>query len=173
MMPPIAAALRNVDVRIARMRDADIGVVLEVEAAAYGFPWSERVFQDCIRVGYSCWLAESAQSAEREVRGFAVMSMGAGEAHVLNLCVSPQWQRGGVGARLLTHLRMVARNHRIERMLLEVRPSNVAAIALYASSRFVRIGERKGYYPSPNGREDAIVMALDLATDTRTHAPTC
>ena len=91
------------------------------------------------------------------------MSIGAGEAHVLNLCVAPQWHRHGIGARLLTHLQVVARNHRVERMLLEVRPSNLAAVALYIGAGFVRIGERKGYYPAADGREDALVLALDLA----------
>ncbi|MEM7408455.1 MAG: ribosomal protein S18-alanine N-acetyltransferase [Pseudomonadota bacterium] len=152
----------KLELRLLRMRDRDLREVLLVERSAYSYPWSERVFQDCLRVGYSCWLARACGEDGRALRGFAVMSIGAGEAHVLNLCVDAEWHRRGVGQRLLTHLRLVARNHQVARMLLEVRPSNGGAIALYEGAGFTRIGERKGYYPSADGREDAIVMALDI-----------
>lgn len=153
---------QKLELRLLRMRERDLREVLVVERSAYSFPWSERVFQDCLRVGYSCWLARACGDDGRGLRGFAVMSIGAGEAHVLNLCVDADWHRRGVGQRLLTHLRLVARNHQVSRMLLEVRPSNGGAIALYERAGFARIGERRGYYPSDSGREDAIVMALDV-----------
>ncbi len=152
--------------RVRRMRERDLGDVLRVERSAYEFPWSERVFRDCLRVGYSCWLITSPAPIRADVFGFAVMSMGAGEAHVLNLCIDAARHRAGLGRRMLGHLMEVAANSGVQRMLLEVRPSNLAAVRLYERAGFDRIGTRKGYYPSNEGREDATVMALDVSQST-------
>ena len=97
------------------------------------------------------------------------MSMAAGEAHILNLCIHPDRHRSGFGRRLLDHLCEVAGARSVNRVLLEVRPSNVAAVALYERAKFSVIGTRKGYYPSTNGREDAVVMALDLKPEPAAH----
>ena len=145
------------------MTPADIDRVLIVERAAYDFPWSHAVFRDCLSAGYSCWLLE--QGIGRQLHGFAIMSAGAGEAHILNLCIHPDRQRRGFGHQLLNHLRDVAGSSGVRRLLLEVRPSNTAAAALYARAGFSVIGIRKGYYPATSGREDATVMALDLPSD--------
>jgi ribosomal-protein-alanine N-acetyltransferase len=88
------------------------------------------------------------------------MSIAVGEAHLLNLCVSPQEQNQGIGRKLLEHVISVAKSH-ADTMFLEVRPTNTAAIFLYESVGFNEIGVRKGYYPAKNGREDAIMFALE------------
>jgi len=94
------------------------------------------------------------------------LSFGAGEVHLLNLCVDPAVQSRGIGRRLLRALLRIARMHRASQMILEVRPSNEAAIALYHSEGFNEIGRRPRYYPATNnGREDAIVMAMELLPD--------
>ena len=148
--------------RFRPMQADDIGAVVLLEHAVYPFPWSEQIFRDCLRVGYDCWVVD----AGGEVSGYAVMSMGAGECHILNLCVAPALRRQGAGRALLTMLLRRARQAGTLHAFLEVRPSNAAAIALYESMGFERIGLRRGYYQAKGGREDAIVYrkALDFLT---------
>jgi len=93
------------------------------------------------------------------------MSVAADEAHVLNLCIDPQMQGAGHGRRLLRALLKIVRGHGAQRVFLEVRPSNPNAIALYDDEGFNEIGRRPRYYPAKQGREDAIVMAIELFDD--------
>jgi ribosomal-protein-alanine N-acetyltransferase len=146
--------------RFRPMQSDDLAGVVALEHAVYPFPWSEQIFRDCLRVGYDCWVVD----AGGEVSGYAVMSMGAGECHILNLCVAPALRRQGAGRALLTMLLRRARQAGMLHAFLEVRPSNAAAIALYESMGFERIGLRRGYYQAEGGREDAIVYrkALDF-----------
>ena len=140
------------------MREDDLDAVMEVERRAYPFPWTRGIFRDCLRAGYPAWLMER----DGAIIAYAVLSIAAGEAHILNLCTAPDVQREGHGRRMLRALLQVARGHRAERVFLEVRPSNAAAIALYHDEGFNEIGRRPRYYPAIGGREDAIVMALEL-----------
>lgn len=140
------------------LRAEEVPQVAALEARAYEFPWSEGIFRDCLRAGYNCW----ALVREDVIIGYGVLSVAAGEAHVLNVCVSPDVQGQGHGRRLMRRLIDLARWHRAERVFLEVRPSNPRAIQLYHSLGFNEIGRRPNYYPAAKGREDAIVMALEL-----------
>jgi ribosomal-protein-alanine N-acetyltransferase len=141
------------------MREVDIPAVLAVEVAAYEFPWTEGIFRDCLRIGYSCWV----MTTETGISGYAVMSlMGPGECHVLNVCVRPDLQGHGLGRHLMNHLIESARGLGMTLMLLEVRPSNATAQALYRSLGFNELGVRKDYYPARKGREDGLVLALEL-----------
>lgn len=140
------------------MREADLAAVAAIERRAYPFPWTPGIFQDCLRAGYECWVL----AAGDELVGYGILSAAAGEAHVLNVCVAPERQGQGLGRRLLERLVDLARWHRVERVFLEVRPSNPAAIALYEQAGFNEIGRRPNYYPAHGGREDAIVMAMEL-----------
>ena len=140
------------------LRLEDEAAVAAVEARAYEFPWSEGIFRDCLRAGYNCWVLVREQA----VIGYGVLSVAAGEAHVLNVCVAPEAQGEGHGRRLMRRLMDLARWHGAERIFLEVRPSNPRAMQLYHTLGFNEIGRRPNYYPARNGREDAIVMALEL-----------
>jgi len=156
------------------MHQADLPAVLAVETAAYPYPWTEGIFTDCLRVGYHCLVAEpapvptplsaplSAQAAGPGLIGHAVMSAAVGECHLLNLCVHPDWQRRGLGRRLLLRLFAIGKANNADTAFLEVRASNRRAIALYESEGFCEIGLRRGYYPAGDKREDAIVMARPL-----------
>jgi ribosomal-protein-alanine N-acetyltransferase len=153
----------------------DLDRIMEIELAAYPVPWTRGIFADCIRVGYDCW---GLQLGPRLI-GYAVQTDAAGEAHLLNLCIEPGWQRRGFGGMLLENAIRIARRNGCGTMYLEVRPSNPAGIALYRNRGFVVIGRRPGYYSSSGasaagahaqggsdastGREDALVMQLDLA----------
>jgi ribosomal-protein-alanine N-acetyltransferase len=144
----------------------DLPAVAGVERASYPFPWSEGIFRDCLRVGYLCRVAD----LDREIVAYGVLAMGAGEAHLLNLCVSERLRGRGVGRQMLLLLIERARQGGTEAVFLEVRPSNPHAIALYQSVGFVQIGLRPGYYQAEGGREDALVLKLDL-TDGRGGVP--
>jgi ribosomal-protein-alanine N-acetyltransferase len=147
------------NVRFRPMSLADIPAVGAVERASYPFPWSDGVFRDCVRVGYFCRVIEAAG----EVAGYGIMSFGAGEAHILNICVRSDLRSAGVGRRLMLYLLDRAREEHMQDVFLEVRPSNTIAIRLYEHLGFTRIGLRKGYYQAVGGREDALVYKLSLA----------
>ena len=144
---------------IRAMTEADLDVVAAVEGRAYEFPWTRQIFNDCLRAGYGCFVL----STHAEIIGYFVLSVAADEAHVLNVCVDPSEQGNGYGRRLMKRLLDLARWHRVERVFLEVRPSNPNAIRLYADLGFTEIGRRPRYYPARQGREDALVMSLELA----------
>jgi ribosomal-protein-alanine N-acetyltransferase len=153
-------------VRFRAMTPGDLPAVAAVERASYQFPWSEGIFRDCVRVGYLCRVAE----LDREIVAYGVVAMGAGEAHILNLCVRRDLRGRSVGRQMLLLLLERARQAGMEAVFLEVRPSNPHAIALYQSVGFVQVGLRKGYYQAEGGREDALVLKLDLV-DGRDKTP--
>lgn len=138
------------------MEERDVALVAAIERRAYPFPWSANIFRDCLRVGYSCWIAD----IDGELAGYAVLSVAGGEAHILNLCVAPEWQGMGIGRTLLTRLIHLARYHRTGGIFLEVRPSNTQARRLYERAGFIEVGRRPRYYPGAADREDAIIMSL-------------
>ncbi len=140
------------------MRSVDLGAVVAIERAAYAVPWSDGIFRDCLRVGYCCWVLEQ----EGAVIGYGIMQVVARESHVLNLCVHPAHHRQGFGRALLARLLDLARDHRTDTVLLEVRPTNEAAIALYTRMGFNEVGVRRAYYPGHKGKEDALILARSL-----------
>ena len=143
------------------MVEEDLGAVMAIEARAYPFPWTLGIFRDCLRAGYpACVLAQ-----ERRVIGYFLMSLAADEAHVLNVCIAPEQQGCGHGRKLLRSILQIARGRGAQRVFLEVRPSNTGAIALYFDIGFNEIGRRPRYYPASEGREDAVVMAIELLPD--------
>jgi len=147
-------ALALPQMRIRAMLDTDVAEIVRIERAAYAFPWSEVIFRDCLRVSYMCRVAEIGP----HLVGYGIMSLGAGEAHLLNLCIAENYRCRGVGRQLLTHLLQLAANAGAQEAFLETRPSNSAAIRLYESLHFTQIGIRRGYYQASTGREDAIVL---------------
>ena len=142
------------------MRMSDIDEVMEIEQSLYDFPWSKTIFSDCIQVGYSCWTYKK----DYQIQAYGVLSAGAGEAHILTICVRRDYQGQGLGKLVLEHLIDLASDYKAEVLLLEVRPSNVTAVNLYQKFGFNEVGTRKDYYPSTDGREDALIMALDIAS---------
>ena len=140
------------------MSDADLRAVIEIEEGLYEFPWTLANFRDSMRAGYGCWTYRDA----RELIGYAVLMLAAGEAHLLNLSVAPHAQRRGHGRSLLAHVVAIAREHEAKVVFLEVRPTNEVGQRLYCGYGFRQVGVRRGYYPARRGREDALVLALDL-----------
>jgi len=148
----------NAALTLRPMRKADLGEVVLIEQQAYTHPWDAATFRDCFKIGYHAFIGEKAGNTV----GYGILSVGAGECHLLNICVKTDLQGQGLGRHLLENLIEVATRQRAETMFLEVRASNRRAVVLYQRAGFNEIGLRKGYYPADAGREDAIVMARML-----------
>ncbi|MFD0739077.1 ribosomal protein S18-alanine N-acetyltransferase [Lysobacter koreensis] len=140
------------------MREDDLPTIQAIEDRAYPFPWTIGIFRDCLRADYPAWVLHR----DGAIVGYFLMSLGAGEAHVLNVCVAPEHQGCGHGRRLLRSILQLARARGAQRVFLEVRPSNTGAIKLYFDEGFNEIGRRPRYYPAKDSREDALVMAIEL-----------
>ena len=140
------------------MQLTDLPGVLRNERGGYTHPWSEGIFKDCLRNGQECWLL---MCGDQNV-GHGILSVAAGESHLLNVCVHPDFQGHGFGRILVEHLLERARTGEASTIFLEVRPSNVAACELYDRLGFNEVGIRENYYPSNVGREDALVLAKEL-----------
>lgn len=143
---------------LAPMQETDLDAVLAIEAAVYSHPWTRANFADSLRTGYQCWTARR----DGGLTGYFVLSVALGEAHLLNLSVALPCQRRGYGRALLGEIVALARSLQAQRLFLEVRPSNRAAIMLYQGSEFRQLAVRRGYYPAHGGREDALVFTRHL-----------
>jgi ribosomal-protein-alanine N-acetyltransferase len=141
-----------VDIR--PMHELDVPTVVAIERAGYQFPWSEGIFRDCLRVGYTCRVVDCGG----EIAGYAIMSVGAGEAHILNVCIREEYRCRGLARKLLLYLLDRARAAGMYEAFLEVRPTNTVASRLYLSLGFEQVGVRRGYYQATVGREDACVL---------------
>ena len=140
------------------MQMDDLDAVMAIEPTIYSHPWTRGNFSDSLNSGYSAWVLLSNQA----VIGYALLMMVLDEAHILNLSVAKQYQKQGLGRYLLEHVLKVAKQYKASNLFLEVRPSNISAIALYEKLGFSEMAVRRGYYPAHNGREDAVLMGLAL-----------
>jgi len=136
---------------------ADIPQVMALERSAHSHPWRQSSFEDCLKGRQKCWLAES----KGDLVGYVVITHGGGDAELLNISVAPAFQRKGIGECLLQHAMDCVRG-KADMLFLEVRMSNRKAIQLYSKQGFFEVGTRKNYYPTMNGREDALLMAMQI-----------
>lgn len=148
-------------VEIRTMNYSDLKQVITIEKESYPHPWTLGIFRDCLRIGYNAWV----MALDSKVMGYGIVMLSPGEAHLLNICIDPGYQRRGLGRYFLRHLIKKSRQTDIEMVMLEVRRSNVHARQLYKSENFHELGVRKAYYPADNGREDAIILAKYLTHD--------
>ena len=144
---------------LTRMREQELDEVLAIEEAIYSHPWTRGNFVDSLRAGYQCCVLRLGP----ELLGYFVLMVAAGEAHLLNLSVAAARQRCGYGSLMLREAAEHARALGARSLFLEVRPSNRGAQALYTRFGFKKISVRRGYYPAVEGREDALVLTLQLA----------
>jgi len=158
--PEIESEMNLVD-GFRKMRLDDVPAIIEIESAVYTHPWTASIFNDCIMVGYNCWV----YLQHDELQAYGLVSVAANEAHILNLCVLPAAQGKGLGRLMLHKLMQLAADRQGNSIFLEVRESNLIAQSLYDQEGFNRIGLRKAYYPGKNGREDALVYAKELNID--------
>lgn len=144
--------------RLRPMCEDDLDRIMAIEHSAYEFPWTLGIFRDCLRFGYTCMVFEDDQ----DILGYGLLSVGAGECHLLNICIAPCYQGRGYGSRLIDLLLDVARGRNARMAFLEVRASNKAAFHVYTKMGFNELGVRKNYYPTHAGREDAMLLARSL-----------
>jgi len=143
---------------IRRLGMEDLDRMHEIEKLAYPYPWSRGIFEDCLRVGYACFGLQIG----RTLAGYTIYSWAAGEAHLLNLCIHPEWQQRGYGSLMLEYAISNMARLGSEAIFLEVRASNPHAVKLYKNRGFKVVGRRPMYYKAGKGREDAIVMRLEI-----------
>ena len=141
------------------MTARDVDAVQAIEASAYSVPWTRGNFIDSLAAGY---LAEVLE-ADGAAVGYFVAMTAVDELHLLNVTVAPAQQGQGFGSLLLDAVNHHGLRLGLKRLLLEVRHSNLPARALYQRRGFVAVGLRRNYYPALLGREDAVVMSLQLA----------
>jgi len=139
----------------------DTAAMLAVEQAATAFPWTASLFESCFGERYFNAVLTAGQS--NDIVGFYVGEFIAGQASLFDIAVHPTAQGNGYGKALLEHFIDAAMAKNAFECWLEVRASNEKAIALYQQAGFVQTGLRPNYYPTPNGKEDAVLMALPLA----------
>lgn len=152
------SALADSVPHVRTIEDSDLDPIMAIESSVYTHPWTRGNFVDSLKAGYTCHVMEVSE----EVIGYGVMMAAANEAHLLNLSIARPWQRKGYGRSLLLHFIEVARQADAQQMLLEVRLSNFVGRSLYFSMGFYSVAIRPGYYPTRQGREDAILMGLNL-----------
>jgi ribosomal-protein-alanine N-acetyltransferase len=161
----MAANIQNMNDEMSAMVDIrtmgfdDLKQVIGVEHKAYPHPWTLGIFRDCLRIGYNAWV----MTLDNAIIGYGIVMLSPGEAHILNICIDPDYQGKGLGRYLLRHLIKKSQQTDVDMVLLEVRRSNTGAQQLYLSEGFHELGVRKAYYPAVNGREDAIILAKYLA----------
>jgi len=140
------------------MRMDDLDAIMAIEPQIYPYPWTRGNFSDSLNSGYT---AQVLLEGERIV-GYSLMMLVLDEAHLLNLSIAKTYQKQGLGRTLLEHMVAIAKNSQMANMFLEVRQTNISAIALYENMGFNEMAIRRSYYPAANGREDAILMGLAL-----------
>ncbi|MFX0092170.1 MAG: ribosomal protein S18-alanine N-acetyltransferase [Candidatus Hodarchaeota archaeon] len=140
------------------MNDRDLEGVMKIEQQVFPFPWIAASFQNHLNKKNRCWI----YGTEEEIHAYGVIFMEGDKGHILNLCVRPEFQRQGLGHLMLNHLLEVARQHKVQRVLLEVRVSNEPALRLYRGMGFKEVEISKSYYLKENGHEDALVMEKAL-----------
>lgn len=155
--PLVLTTVAGLELNLRLLEENDLPIVMELERSAHSHPWRLSSFEDCLKGRQRCWLAE----VKNNLVGYVVVTHAGGDAELLNIAVSPKFQRKGIGSVLLQHAISCVAGH-ADMLFLEVRVSNRKAIELYSKEGFFEVGHRKNYYPTVNGHEDALLMASQL-----------
>lgn len=138
---------------VRNMEAKDISVVAMLEKEAFSEPWSEKSFEDSLKLDYSLFLVAEE---EGEIAGYAGMYLIQHEGNVTNIAVFQKWKRRGIGTMLVQEMLSEIKKRGVTAATLEVRESNIGAIALYEKAGFQSVGIRKNFYDNP--KEDAVIM---------------
>ncbi|MBU3628237.1 ribosomal protein S18-alanine N-acetyltransferase [Polynucleobacter sp. AP-Reno-20A-A9] len=155
------------------MQTADLDAVLKIESVSHIHPWTKGNFSDSLAAGH--WAYCIRPQVDQMVKGsyldpavlwaYCILFPAVDELHLLNITVSPHLRKLGLGQRMMAAIEGVAAQQKMPRIILEVRPTNMAAITLYKKLGYEQIGVRKNYYPAnpeTGSREDALVMAKSI-----------
>jgi ribosomal-protein-alanine N-acetyltransferase len=159
------------------MQIADLDAVLEIESISHLHPWTRGNFSDSLAAGH--WAYCIRPQIDQVIKGsyldpsilwaYCILFPAVDELHLLNITVSPKLRKLGIGSRMMAAIEGVAAQQNIPRIILEVRPSNIAAVTLYQKLGYEQIGIRKNYYPADlqlGLREDALVMAKSIKLES-------
>ena len=155
------------------MTVADLDSVLAIESVSHIHPWTKGNFSDSLAAGHWAYcvrpqLADAVKGSYLDPEAlwaYCILFPAVDELHLLNITVSPKLRRLGIGIKMMNAIEGVAAQQKMPRIILEVRPSNLSALALYQGLAYEQIGLRKKYYPadSTSGlREDALVLAKSI-----------
>ena len=155
------------------MTVADLDSVLAIESVSHIHPWTKGNFSDSLAAGYWAYcvrpqLSDAVKGSylDPEVLwAYCILFPAVDELHLLNITVSPKLRRLGIGVKMMNAIEGVAAQQKMPRIILEVRPSNEAALKLYQSLGYEQSGLRKNYYPVDTAsglREDALVLAKSI-----------
>ncbi|MEA9567627.1 ribosomal protein S18-alanine N-acetyltransferase [Polynucleobacter sp. AP-Nickl1-40-C4] len=155
------------------MQAADLDEVLKIESVSHIHPWTKGNFSDSLAAGH--WAYCIRPQVDQMVKGsyldpavlwaYCILFPAVDELHLLNITVSPHLRKLGLGQRMMAAIEGVAAQQKMPRIILEVRPTNLAAVSLYQKLGYEQIGVRKNYYPAnleTGSREDALVMAKSI-----------
>ena len=143
---------------IRKMNLGDVSAIAELEKLCFSDPWSENSIASEVVNPLSSWLVAEVDGV---VAGYVGSQTVLDASDMMNLAVSPDYRRQGIGQALVEALVEYLRENKVLALLLEVRVSNTPAIALYESLGFVQVGRRPKYYHNP--REDALILRKELA----------
>lgn len=146
--------------KFSALHEKDIEELLYIERECHSHPWSQGIFHDCFKAGYQFLGCKESGY----IVGYIVMMLAVDELHILNVCVTQSHQGQGVGKQLIEQSHAIAKKQQAVACFLEVRASNRVAQSLYQQLGYDIISTRKDYYPSTQGREDAIIMKKHLTT---------
>ena len=160
----------ELDVSQLNITQADEALALaahSIHCEAQYAPWSEATFLDCTTAPYECWV----MLCDGQVIGFAILLVVLDEVTLMDIAISEELRGQGAGKRMLDFVINRCKQLNASSCFLEVRESNLAAHTLYANSGFELLERRKGYYPTKDGREDALMMSLPISADTHHAGP--
>jgi len=162
---PEAAIANSSSVIIERMTEHDLLEVVEIEEISNLSPWGWDAYHLELQCSSASLmlvarLPEQISIAQKSIAGFIVARQMAGEIHVNNVAVRPEYRRLGIGENLLRAVLAWGRDQALAQAVLEVRAENVAAQRLYQACGFEVIGRRRRYYKAPV--EDALLMSVSL-----------
>ena len=145
-------------IEITPLTSSEIDAIVPIENACHSHPSSANVLASCFSKRYHNF----KMSLNGEVIGFYFADFVVDEMTLQDICIIPSAQGQGLGKQLFHHFLATAKKLNVVQLWLEVRESNTAAIALYENHDFIVTDKRRNYYPTANGREDALLMGCSL-----------
>ena len=154
----MSSVQKNLMPQYINMIDDHVRDVIDIENDSYGYPWSEKIFFDCINHNYLC----KVLLLDNAVIGYLISSIVQNECHIMNLCIRKEFRGNGYGKYLLNELHKEVITSNCILVFLECRPSNKSALSLYKKEGYNEVGIRKNYYPATSGYEDALILAKNV-----------
>lgn len=151
---------KEAEIIVRELKVEDSAAVAEMEQQIFSDPWSEKSVMETVQQKQSvCFAAEKAG----HILGYLLVYHAADEAEIARIAVQKEARRQGAAGKLMQALEHYCEEHKMEKLLLDVRESNEAARSFYTKNGFVENGIRQGFYTNPS--EDAVLMSRQLGAD--------